>query len=114
MNGSTTMSRAEWALLLLLSVLWGGSFFFSKVAVTAVAPLTIVFMRFAAAAMLVFAYVRASAITIPTDIKSWSVFAGMGLLNNLIPAGLIVWGQTMIPSGLASARRMRTASPSSA
>ena len=26
----------------------------------------------------------------------------MGLLNNLIPASLIVWGQTMIPSGLAS------------
>ena len=102
MNGSTTMSRTEWALLLLLSVLWGGSFFFSKVAVTALAPLTIVFMRFAAAAMLVFAYVRARAITVPTDIKSWSAFAGMGLLNNLIPAGLIVWGQTMIPSGLAS------------
>ena len=29
------MSAAEWTLLLLLSVLWGGSFFFQKVALTA-------------------------------------------------------------------------------
>jgi drug/metabolite transporter (DMT)-like permease len=102
MNNSTPMSPTEWAFLLLLSVLWGGSFFFSKVAVAALPPLTIVFVRFAAAALLVYAYVRARSIAIPTDIRSWASFVGMGLLNNLIPAGLIVWGQTMIPSGLAS------------
>ncbi len=96
------MSRTEWALLLLLSVLWGGSFFFSKIAVAALPPLTIVFVRFSTAAMLVYAYVRARAMAVPTDIRSWASFVGMGLLNNLIPAGLIVWGQTMIPSGLAS------------
>jgi len=39
---------------------------------------------------------------IPADIRSWASFVAMGLLSNLIPAGLIVWGQTMIPSGLAS------------
>jgi drug/metabolite transporter (DMT)-like permease len=38
MGNSTAMSRTEWALLLLLSVLWGGSFFFSKVAVAALPP----------------------------------------------------------------------------
>ena len=102
MNHSTAMSRTEWALLLLLSVLWGGSFFFSKVAVAALPPLTIVFVRFAAAALLVYAYVRARSIAIPTDIRSWASLTGMGLLNNLIPAGLIVWSQTMIASGLAA------------
>ena len=102
MRDSTAMSRTEWALLLLLSVLWGGSFFFSKVAVTALPPLTIVFLRFSGAALLVYAYARARSIAIPSDIRSWLSFAGMGLLNNLIPASLIVWGQTMIPSGLAS------------
>ncbi|HVC62334.1 MAG TPA: DMT family transporter [Acetobacteraceae bacterium] len=102
MHDSTAMSRTEWALLLLLSVLWGGSFFFSKVAVTALPPLTIVFLRFSGAALLVYAYARARSIAIPSDIRSWLSFAGMGLLNNLIPASLIVWGQTMIPSGLAS------------
>lgn len=102
MRGSMGMSRAEWAQLVLLSVLWGGSFFFSKIAVTALPPVTIVFLRFASAALLVYAYARARSIPIPRDISSWLSFAGMGLLNNLIPASLIVWGQTMIPSGLAS------------
>src|SRR5262249_43886681 len=102
MNDSAPMSGTEWALLLLLSVLWGGSFFFSKVAVAALPPLTIVFAPFATAALLVYAYALARSIAIPTDIRSWASFVGMGLLNNLIPAGLIVWGQTMIPSGLAS------------
>jgi drug/metabolite transporter (DMT)-like permease len=102
MHGTTTMSRTEWALLLVLSVLWGGSFFFSKIAVTALPPFTIVFLRFAAAALLVYAYARSRSIAIPDDIESWLSFAGMGVLNNLIPASLIVWGQTMIPSGLAS------------
>lgn len=96
------MSAVEWALLLLLSVLWGGSFFFAKVAVAALPPLTIVFARFAVAALVVYAYARARSIAIPTHARSWASFFGMGLLNNLIPAGLIVWGQTVIPSGLAS------------
>ena len=102
MHESTTMSAREWALLLLLSVLWGGSFFFSKVAVAALPPLTIVFLRFSGTAVLVYAYARARSIAIPGDMRSWLAFACMGLLNNLIPASLIVWGQTMIPSGLAS------------
>ncbi len=102
MGRETTMSRTEWALLLLLSVLWGGSFFFSKIAIAGLPPLTIVFLRFAAAALLIYAYLRAQRIAIPADRRSWTAFGGMGLLNNLIPAGLIVWGQTMISSGLAS------------
>ncbi len=102
MNDGATMSWSEWGLVIFLSVLWGGSFFFAKVAVVGLPPLTIVFIRFAAAALLVLAYVRAQAIPIPADHRSWAAFAGMGLLNNLVPAGLIVWGQTRIPSGLAA------------
>jgi len=32
----------------------------------------------------------------------WLAFFGMGLLNNVIPFVLIVWGQSQIASGLAS------------
>ena len=64
------MSRAEWALLVFLSVLWGGSFFFSKVAVAALPPLTIVFFRFATAALLVYAYARARSIPIPSELEA--------------------------------------------
>ncbi len=103
MRKDPKMSRAEWGLLLILSVLWGGSFFFSKVAVSGLPPLTIVFLRFSAASVLVYAYLRVGGGTVPRHPAALVSFAGMGLLNNLVPAGLIVWGQTMIPSGLASA-----------
>jgi drug/metabolite transporter (DMT)-like permease len=39
---------------------------------------------------------------IPRDPAVWAAFAVMGVLNNVIPFSLIVWGQTQIPSGLAS------------
>ena len=39
------MSARDWAILLVLSVLWGGSFFFIDVAVESVSPFTLVFLR---------------------------------------------------------------------
>ena len=42
------MGAKEWALLLFLSVLWGGSFFFIGVAVKELPPLTIMMLRVSA------------------------------------------------------------------
>ena len=39
------MAATEWLLLVTLSVLWGGSFFFAKVALAALPPLTVVLGR---------------------------------------------------------------------
>ena len=46
------MSRADWAILLILSVLWGGSFFFIGIAIHSVAPLTLVLLRISLASAL--------------------------------------------------------------
>ena len=45
------MSLRVWIWLLSLSVLWGGSFFFAKVAIGELQPLTVVFARVALAAL---------------------------------------------------------------
>jgi drug/metabolite transporter (DMT)-like permease len=45
---------------------------------------------------------RASGHRLPTERRAWLAFFGMGILNNVIPFTLIVWGQSHIPSGLAS------------
>ena len=45
------MNTREWTLLTALAVLWGGSFFFAKVAVAEVPPLTLVLARVAIAAL---------------------------------------------------------------
>jgi drug/metabolite transporter (DMT)-like permease len=89
-------------MLLALSILWGGSFFFVGVAVKALPPFTIVLLRVAIAAAALHIVLQATRTAMPWDGNSWLAFFGMGLLNNAIPFSLIVWGQTQIASGLAS------------
>jgi len=96
------MAGREWFLLVVLSVLWGGSFFFAEIALRGLAPLTIVFGRVSIAAVALLAFVYLSGKRMPRDGASWRQFFVMGGLNNLIPFSLIVWGQSHIDSGLAS------------
>ena len=98
----SSMTRLEWALLLALSVLWGGSFLFTGVAVRELPPLTIVALRVGLAALVLHGVVHAAGWRLPRERRIWTGFFGMGLLNNVIPFCLIVWGQTQIASGLAS------------
>lgn len=98
----TSMNARVWAMLLGLSLLWGGSFFFVGVAVRELPPLTIVTLRVGLAAITLWVVVLVGGIRLPSDPKVWRSFLGMGLLNNVIPFALIVWGQTQIASGLAS------------
>jgi drug/metabolite transporter (DMT)-like permease len=90
------MSWRVWIWLLSLSVLWGGSFFFAKVAVGTLAPLTVVFCRIALAALAL------NAVNPLRRDAPWRAFFAMGALNNVVPFALIFWGQTNIASGLAS------------
>jgi drug/metabolite transporter (DMT)-like permease len=96
------MGLLDWSLLLALSILWGGSFFFVGVAVKALPPFTIVLLRVVIAAAALHVVLRATRTAMPWDANTWLAFFGMGLLNNAIPFSLIVWGQTHIASGLAS------------
>ncbi|WP_312360406.1 DMT family transporter [Ensifer sp.] len=96
------MGAREWGMLITLSLLWGGSFFFVGVAVKALPPFTIVALRVLLAAAALLAFLRVTGRSMPRDPRIWLAFFGMGLLNNLIPFSLIVWGQTHIASGLAS------------
>lgn len=99
---NTSMNLREWIILIALSVLWGGSFFFVGVAVTELPPLTLVALRVGIAAAALWTIALIMGLTIPKCPRIWFAFLGMGLLNNVIPFVLIVWGQTQIASGLAS------------
>ncbi len=96
------MGAHEWAMLVALSALWGGSFFFIGVAVTALPTLTIVALRVGLAALALWAAVALLGRTVPRESALWAAFLGMGLLNNALPFALIVWGQQSIASGLAA------------
>lgn len=96
------MSAIQWLWLVALSILWGGAFFFIGVAVGDVPPLTIVFFRVAIAALTLVPVVYLMGHSLPNTLAGWVPFLGMSVLNNVIPFTLIVSGQTMIASGLAS------------
>jgi drug/metabolite transporter (DMT)-like permease len=89
-------------MLLGLSVLWGGSFFFVALAVRELPPLTVVLGRTGIAAVALLAFARASGESLPRQPGVWGSFLVMGALNGLIPYTLIVWGQTQIDSGVAA------------
>ncbi|MBT3306136.1 MAG: EamA family transporter [Alphaproteobacteria bacterium] len=96
------MSPFEWGLLLTLSLLWGGSFFFVGVAVKELPTFTIVVCRVFFAALTLWAVMKAMGLKMPTSRRVWGAFFVMGFLNNAVPFSLIVWGQGHIASGLAA------------
>jgi drug/metabolite transporter (DMT)-like permease len=96
------MTTRQWTLLGLLAVLWGGAFFFSKVALGELPPFTVVLVRFGVAAIAMLAVVRLTGHRMPRSPRIWGGFVLLGLLNNFIPFSLIACGQVHITSGLAS------------
>jgi drug/metabolite transporter (DMT)-like permease len=96
------MSGADWAILLFLSVLWGGSFFFIEIAIPTVAPFTLVLIRVAIAAAFLWAFLLARRERLPLPPGALAAFLVLALLNNVIPFVLFAWAQIEISGGLAS------------
>lgn len=96
------MALRVWIWLLTLSVLWGGSFFFAKVAIGELGPFTVVFARVGLASLALNIVLVMTGANLFRPGTPWSAYFGMGLLNNVLPFSLIFWGQTEIASGLAS------------
>lgn len=96
------MTAIEWGLLLFLSLLWGGSFFFNGIMVRELPPSVIVAGRVALAALILNGVLALRGQHLPLSRPTIMAFLGMGLLNNVIPFTLIVWGQGHIASGVAA------------
>ncbi|MBE8158069.1 MAG: DMT family transporter [Betaproteobacteria bacterium] len=94
------MGGGEWAMLLALAFLWGGSFFLTGAAVRELPPLTIAAARLCIAAAAL--NIAAFALKNPPPLRMWGAFIFIGLINNAIPFSLITWGQTQIAGGLAA------------
>jgi drug/metabolite transporter (DMT)-like permease len=99
---NSRMGLVEWSMLVLLSMLWGGSYFFVEIALLEWSPLLIVSVRILIACIVIWGIVLAAGLPVPRSPAAWMAFFWMGLLNNIIPFLLIVWGQKEIESGLAA------------
>lgn len=102
MPTATAIDRPTWFRLIVLSVLWGGSFLFIGVAVRELPPLTVILVRVAVAALVLWPVLKIAGLRLPSTVSGWVPFVGMGLLNNVVPMSLIATGQTSITAGLAS------------
>ncbi|KQI72562.1 multidrug transporter [Loktanella sp. 5RATIMAR09] len=104
-----TISPQAWAGLLMLALIWGGSFLSVHVALEEIGPLTSVAHRTGWAMVILWTYVLIRRLPLPTDRRVWGAFVVMGLLNNAIPFSLMAWGQLHIETGLTSILNAATA-----
>jgi len=102
MEAPKTMDTHDWGMLIILSVLWGGAYFFAGVAVRELPPLTVALARVSLAVVVLLPVFWYLGHKLPRSFSDWLPFFGMGLLNNALPFSLIFAGQTQITVGLSS------------
>ncbi len=96
------MNSEQIGKLILLSIIWGGGFLFSGIAVLYIHPLWVVTIRVSLATMVMLVVLRMLGLSLPNNIREWARYLGMGLLNNVIPFSAIFYAQTYISVSLAS------------
>lgn len=96
------MSAADWGIIMLLSVLWGGAFFMIELGLRGFPPNTLVFLRMAMAVPPMLLILKVMGDRLPVDLISWRQLFILGAINAAFPFILFFWGQTRIDSGLAS------------
>ncbi len=99
------MTYHDWGLLVLLSLLWGGAFFFAAVAVRELPPLTVVLSRTGLAALVLACLLRYRNEDWPFRARAIPAFLIMGLLNNLLPFSLLFWANRVTTAAGEAARR---------
>lgn len=103
------MSALAWLLMAGLALIWGGSFLANRIALVDMPVVWIVALRVAVGAAALWLWVAARRLPLPRTRRALAGFAAMGLLNNILPFSLIVWGQKHVPSGLAGILNASTA-----
>lgn len=96
------MGRRDWGLLVLLSLLWGGSFLFVEIALRGVPALMVVWCRVAGGAVLLALWLRLRGVALPSGWPVWRALAVMGVLNNAVPFTCFAVAQGAIAGGLAA------------
>ena len=109
MTPQKAISGQAWIEILALGLIWGASFLTIRIALDEIDPLTSVAHRTFWAMLLLWGVVAAKRLPLPRSGKIWFGFLVMGLLNNVIPFGLMAWAQVHIESGLTSILNAATA-----
>ncbi len=96
------MKARDWALFILLAMVWGTSFLWIKVALAEVGPVTLVSFRLLFGVLGLIAAALILRPEMPRDPIVYGKLALIGFINTALPFVLISWGEQHIDSGLAS------------
>lgn len=96
------LDGTAWMQLIALSLLWGASFIFIRIAAVDIPIFTLVFVRVALAALALHGVILVTGRAYPTRLAMYGRYGLMGLLNNAIPFILIVYATPRIGAGAAS------------
>ena len=94
------MTARQWTVVLVTAALFGSSFFFIKISVAEIPPLTLAAGRALLAAVILVVVVRTGGIVFPPLGRDWLTLLIVGMLTATIPYAAIAAGQTLIDSSL--------------
>ncbi len=97
------MAAGDWGLLIVLSVLWGGSFpAYRELAHQHLPPIATVAGRLVLGAAFVAALFRLQGVDLRIPRRDWPRLLAFGLLNNVLPWMLFAWAERRIDGGTAA------------
>ena len=94
----------RWMTLLAFAVIyfvWGSTFLAIRVGVREVPPLLLAGMRFFAAGIVLYAWMRAAGTASPTR-REWAAVTLLAALIFLVDYGLVFWAEQRVPSGITA------------
>lgn len=87
---------------LLLCLIWGSTWFFIKIGLEDLPPITFASVRFITAATIIFIIIKVQNIQLPKTKSEWKLLGITGLLQFSINYALVFWSEQYISSGLAA------------
>ncbi|OUR79565.1 EamA family transporter [Alphaproteobacteria bacterium 46_93_T64] len=102
MNNKNKAPVGELALLGMLALLWGSSYYLTKIAVGTIPPVTLIAVRVSIAAIFLVIVVFVKGDVFPKDKKTWRMLLLQSFFNSIGGWTLLAWGQQYVDSALAS------------
>jgi drug/metabolite transporter (DMT)-like permease len=96
------MTIKQWGAFLALTLIWGASFLWIKIAVREVGPLTVVTLRLGFALAILLPFVVRARVGIPRGARLWGRLVVLGLISATVPWLLITWAEQFIDSAVAT------------
>ncbi|MCG7494353.1 DMT family transporter [Thalassobius sp. Cn5-15] len=97
-----TITRASWAMIVALGLVWGGTFMVMELALRGISPIWLAFARLGFAALLLTTVWqwRGGQLWLSED-RPWHMLLLAGLLSAALPFMLLSWGLQFVTSGFA-------------